>query len=163
MCPVHQGSQPCPPPWSWRGWSCVFGPVLECSPLMSAPEKHTHINIYAFTVVIFPSQLVIYKYIIKSNTNADAFYILVFHLWVGFVPLAHLDERCCGPEAHLCHRLPLPSARQSVETWAGAGERAKRGGSGGDGGLRHAVAIHLLHHSKGSSSCQRVHNLETNG
>lgn len=45
MCPVHQESQPCPPPWSWQGWSCVFGLVLECSPEMSVPKQHRYKDI----------------------------------------------------------------------------------------------------------------------
>lgn len=74
-----------------------------------------------------------------------------------------LDQCCCGPEAHLCHRFSLTMTRHPVETWAGAGEGANGGSSRGDGGLRYAVAIHLLHHTEGSSSRQWVHNLETDG
>ena len=55
MCPVHLESPASLPPWSWPGWSFVSGPVSECSPVTSAPEKHTNKQI-CFTAAMFLSQ-----------------------------------------------------------------------------------------------------------
>lgn len=72
---------------------------------------------------------------------------------------AHLDQSCCRPEAHLGHGLTLASAWDAVQAWAWAGEGAQGRSAGGDGSLRHTVAIYFLDHAKRTSSCQWVHNL----
>lgn len=72
---------------------------------------------------------------------------------------ADLDQSGGRPEAHLGHGLALPPPRQAAEAGAGAGEGAERGGTGSDGGLGHAVAVHLLHHSEGTAPGQGIHDL----
>lgn len=77
--------------------------------------------------------------------------------------VTHLDKRGRCSEAHLGHRLPLASALRAAEAGARAGEGAKRGSAGGDGSLRHAVAVHLLHHAEGPTTCQWVNDLQVKG
>lgn len=72
MCPAHQESRPCPHPWSWRGWSCVFGPVLECFPVMSAPDKHTRTHDNS-------------KYRMERNTARKKFFYTYFPLCLSYI------------------------------------------------------------------------------
>lgn len=72
MCPAHQESRPCPHPWSWRGWSCVFGPVLECFPVVSAPDKHTRTHDNS-------------KYRMERNTARKMFFYTYFPLCLSYI------------------------------------------------------------------------------
>ena len=75
-CPAHRGSPPCPPPGSWRGWSCAGGsddesPLAGSGPGMAKYDFITIIKIITNTTTI----TIIFIAIINIITNTIVFII----------------------------------------------------------------------------------------